>query len=108
MSICRAPVRFLWTALAVKNSNGSVSVHRILRAIRVDSPLTSVDFTLDGTGLVVGSTQGKIYQYDLRNSSAPTKITAAHRTSVTCLRFQSNTNRQKVAARANRVLLNSL
>ncbi|XP_015239262.1 PREDICTED: protein NEDD1 isoform X1 [Cyprinodon variegatus] len=67
----------------------------ILRAIRVDSPLTSVDFTLDGTGLVVGSTQGKIYQYDLRNSSAPTKITAAHRTSVTCLRFQSNASRQK-------------
>ncbi|KAE8277151.1 Protein NEDD1 Neural precursor cell expressed developmentally down-regulated protein 1 [Larimichthys crocea] len=62
----------------------------VLRSIRVDSPLTSVDFTLDGTGLVVGSTQGKIYQYDLRNSSAPTRITVAHKTSVSCLRFQSN------------------
>ncbi|XP_073328741.1 protein NEDD1 isoform X1 [Pagrus major] len=67
----------------------------VLRSIRVDSPLTSVDFTLDGTGLVVGSTQGKIYQYDLRNSSAPTRITVAHKTSVTCLRFQSNTSRLK-------------
>ncbi|XP_075933701.1 protein NEDD1 isoform X1 [Anarhichas minor] len=67
----------------------------ILRSIRVDSPLTSVDFTPDGTGLVVGSTQGKIYQYDLRNSSAPTRITAAHKTSVTCLRFQSNTSKLK-------------
>lgn len=67
----------------------------ILRSIRVESPLTSVDFTLDGTGLVVGSTQGKIYQYDLRNSSAPTRITVAHKTSVTCLRFQSNTSRAK-------------
>ncbi|KAM6937971.1 protein NEDD1 [Xenentodon cancila] len=67
----------------------------VLRAIRVESPLTSVDFTLDGTGLVVGSTQGKIYQYDLRNSSAPTRITVAHKTSVTCLRFQSNTSRHK-------------
>ncbi|KAM6926265.1 protein NEDD1 isoform 3-T3 [Lycodopsis pacificus] len=67
----------------------------ILRSIRVDSPLTSVDFTPDGTGLVVGSTQGKIYQYDLRNSSAPTRITAAHKTSVTCLRFQSNTSKHK-------------
>ncbi|XP_041853387.1 protein NEDD1 isoform X2 [Melanotaenia boesemani] len=67
----------------------------ILRSIRVDSPLTSVDFTLDGTGLVVGSTQGKIYQYDLRNSSSPTRITVAHKTSVTCLRFQSNTSRHK-------------
>ncbi|XP_005449195.1 protein NEDD1 isoform X1 [Oreochromis niloticus] len=67
----------------------------VLRSIRVDSPLTAVDFTLDGTGLVVGSTHGKIYQYDLRNSSAPTRITVAHKTSVTCLRFQSNTSRHK-------------
>uniref|UniRef100_A0A3B5MBT2 NEDD1 gamma-tubulin ring complex targeting factor n=1 Tax=Xiphophorus couchianus TaxID=32473 RepID=A0A3B5MBT2_9TELE len=68
---------------------------KILRAIRVDGPLTSVDFALDGTGLVVGSTQGKIYQYDLRNSSSPTRITVAHKTSVTCLRFQSNASRHK-------------
>lgn len=68
----------------------------VLRSIRVESPLTSVDFTLDGTGLVVGSTQGKIYQYDLRNSSSPTRIIVAHKTSVTCLRFQSNTSRVKV------------
>uniref|UniRef100_A0A3B4Z054 NEDD1 gamma-tubulin ring complex targeting factor n=1 Tax=Stegastes partitus TaxID=144197 RepID=A0A3B4Z054_9TELE len=67
----------------------------LLRSIRVDSPLTAVDFTLDGTGLVVGSTQGKIYQYDLRNSSAPTRITVAHKTSVTCLRFQSNASKHK-------------
>lgn len=67
----------------------------ILRSIRVDSPLTSVDFTPDGTGVVVGSTQGKIYQYDLRNSSAPTTIIAAHKTSVTCLRFQSNISKHK-------------
>ncbi|XP_059190308.1 protein NEDD1 isoform X2 [Centropristis striata] len=67
----------------------------VLRSIRVDSPLTAVDFTSDGTGLVVGSTQGKIYQYDLRNSSAPTRITVAHKTSVTCLRFQSNSSKHK-------------
>uniref|UniRef100_A0A3Q4GKK1 NEDD1 gamma-tubulin ring complex targeting factor n=1 Tax=Neolamprologus brichardi TaxID=32507 RepID=A0A3Q4GKK1_NEOBR len=67
----------------------------VLRSIRVDSPLTAVDFTLDGTGLVVGSTRGKIYQYDLRNSSAPTRITVAHKTSVTCLRFQSNASKHK-------------
>ncbi|XP_013878440.1 protein NEDD1 [Austrofundulus limnaeus] len=67
----------------------------VLRTIRVESPLTCVDFMLDGTGLVVGSTQGKIYQYDLRNTSTPTKTTVAHKTSVTCLRFQSNTSRHK-------------
>ncbi|XP_056272654.1 protein NEDD1 isoform X2 [Pseudoliparis swirei] len=67
----------------------------VLRSIRVDSPLSSVDFLPDGTGLVVGSTQGKIYQYDLRNSSSPTRVTLAHKTSVTCLRFQSSTSRHK-------------
>ncbi|KAL6106159.1 nedd1 [Pungitius sinensis] len=67
----------------------------VLRSIRVESPLTSVDFTPDGTGLVVGSTQGKIYQYDLRNSSAPTRVTPAHKTSVTCLRFQSSSSKLK-------------
>ncbi|XP_023807657.1 protein NEDD1 isoform X2 [Oryzias latipes] len=67
----------------------------VLRSIRVESPLTSVEFTPDGTGLVVGSTQGKIYQYDLRSSSAPVRITVAHRTSVTCLRFQSSSGRSK-------------
>uniref|UniRef100_A0A3P9J2R0 Uncharacterized protein n=1 Tax=Oryzias latipes TaxID=8090 RepID=A0A3P9J2R0_ORYLA len=70
----------------------------VLRSIRVESPLTSVEFTPDGTGLVVGSTQGKIYQYDLRSSSAPVRITMAHRTSVTCLRFQSSSGRSKVPA----------
>ncbi|XP_074533911.1 protein NEDD1 isoform X2 [Halichoeres trimaculatus] len=67
----------------------------LLKSIRVDSPLTAVDFTPDGTGLVVGSTQGKIYQYDLRNSNSPTRITVAHKTSVTCLRFQINSSRHK-------------
>nr|XP_020471479.1 protein NEDD1 isoform X2 [Monopterus albus] len=67
----------------------------VLRSIQVDSPLTAVDFTLDGTGLVVGSTQGKIYQYDLRKTSAPTRITVAHKTSVSCLRFQSGSSRHK-------------
>ncbi|XP_046890271.1 protein NEDD1 isoform X1 [Hypomesus transpacificus] len=65
----------------------------VLSSIRIESPLTAIDFTPDGTGLVVGSTQGRIYQYDLRNLSAPTKTAAAHKTSVTCLRFQSSYSR---------------
>ncbi|XP_061108418.1 protein NEDD1 isoform X1 [Conger conger] len=60
----------------------------VLRSMRVDSPLTAIDFTPDGAGLAVGSTQGKVYLYDLRNLNAPVKTTTAHKTSVTCLRFQ--------------------
>uniref|UniRef100_A0A3Q2YT87 NEDD1 gamma-tubulin ring complex targeting factor n=1 Tax=Hippocampus comes TaxID=109280 RepID=A0A3Q2YT87_HIPCM len=73
----------------------------IVRSIRAESPLTSVAFTPDGSGVLVGSTQGDILRYDLRNSSAPTRVTPAHATSVTCLRFQCATARHKVAPLAH-------
>ncbi|KAK1887962.1 Protein NEDD1 [Dissostichus eleginoides] len=79
----------------------------VLRSIRVDSPLTAVDFSPDGTGLVVGSTQGKILHYDLRNSSAPTRVTAAHKTSVTCLRFQSSSSKLKPSSRLGSTKIHS-
>lgn len=56
--------------------------------MRAESPLTAIDFTPDGAGLAVGSTQGKVYLYDLRNLSAPVNMAIAHKTSVTCLSFQ--------------------
>ncbi|CAB1323027.1 unnamed protein product [Coregonus sp. 'balchen'] len=65
----------------------------VLRSMRVESPLTAIDFTPDGAGLVVGSTQGRLYLYDLRNLSAPTKTATAHKTSITSLRFQSSQSR---------------
>ncbi|XP_071199811.1 protein NEDD1-like isoform X2 [Salvelinus alpinus] len=65
----------------------------ILRNMCVESPLTAIDFTPDGAGLVVGSTQGRLYLYDLRNLSSPTKTAAAHNTSITSLRFQSSQSR---------------
>ncbi|MCI4380195.1 hypothetical protein PGIGA_G00237070 [Pangasianodon gigas] len=69
----------------------------IFRSKQVESPLTAVDFTPDGAGLVVGSTQGRIYMYDLRNLSAPVKTTTAHKTSVTCIRFQHSSTRLKTS-----------
>ncbi|XP_036373864.1 protein NEDD1 [Megalops cyprinoides] len=60
----------------------------VLRSMRVESPLTAIDFMPDGAGLAVGSTQGRVYLYDLRNLNAPVKTAIAHKTSVTCLRFQ--------------------
>ncbi|XP_051915860.1 protein NEDD1 [Hippocampus zosterae] len=67
----------------------------IVRSIRAESPLTSVAFTPDGAGVLAGSTQGDVLRYDLRNSSAPNRVTPAHATSVTCLRFQCTTPRHK-------------
>ncbi|XP_026869707.2 protein NEDD1 isoform X2 [Electrophorus electricus] len=69
----------------------------IFRSKQVESPLTAVDFTPDGAGLVVGSTQGRIYLYDLRNLSAPIRTTIAHKTSVTCIRFQHSNTRLKTS-----------
>ncbi|XP_076127725.1 protein NEDD1 isoform X1 [Alosa pseudoharengus] len=67
----------------------------IVRNIKVDSPLTAIEFFPDGSTLVLGSTQGQILQYDLRNLSAPVKTVAGHKTSITCLRFQSTQIRRK-------------
>lgn len=67
----------------------------VFRNKQVESPLTAIDFTPDGAGLVVGSTQGRISLYDLRNLSAPVKITTAHKTSVTSIRFQNSTSKIK-------------
>lgn len=67
-----------------------------MRNVKVDSPLTAIEFFPDGATLVIGSTQGQIHQYDLRNLSAPVKTVAAHKTSVTCLRFQSTQTRLRV------------
>ncbi|KAA0701477.1 Protein NEDD1 [Triplophysa tibetana] len=67
----------------------------VFRNKQVESPLTAIDFTPDGAGLVVGSTQGRMYMYDLRNLSAPIKITTAHKTSVTSIRFQNSTSKLK-------------
>ncbi|KAI4895547.1 hypothetical protein NFI96_022532, partial [Prochilodus magdalenae] len=73
----------------------------IFRSKQIESPLTAVDFTPDGAGLVVGSTQGRIYLYDLRNLSAPVKTTTAHKTSVTCIRFQHSNTRLKTSKSAS-------
>ncbi|XP_026058343.1 protein NEDD1 isoform X1 [Carassius auratus] len=74
----------------------------VFRNKQVESPLTAIDFTPDGAGLVVGSTQGRIYMYDLRNLSAPVKITTAHKTSVTCIRFQNSTSKLKSTKTSSR------
>ena len=62
---------------------------RIVKSMTAESPLTSIDTLHDGVTMVVGSTRGKIYQYDLRMSSVPVRTLEAHKSSVQCLRFQN-------------------
>ncbi|XP_044533574.1 protein NEDD1 [Gracilinanus agilis] len=60
----------------------------LLRTLVTEAPLTAVDFMPDGATLAIGSSRGKIYQYDLRMLNSPVKIISAHKTSVQCITFQ--------------------
>ncbi|XP_031796273.1 protein NEDD1 isoform X2 [Sarcophilus harrisii] len=59
-----------------------------LRTLVAEAPLTAVDFMPDGATLAIGSSRGKIYQYDLRMLNSPVKTVHAHKTSVQCITFQ--------------------
>lgn len=59
-----------------------------MKTLVADAPLTAVDFMPDGATLAIGSSRGKIYQYDLRMLKSPVKTISAHKTSVQCIAFQ--------------------
>ncbi|XP_068951300.1 protein NEDD1 isoform X1 [Petaurus breviceps papuanus] len=59
-----------------------------VRTLVAEAPLTAVDFMPDGATLAIGSSRGKIYQYDLRMLNSPVKTVFAHKTSVQCITFQ--------------------
>lgn len=69
---------------------------RLVKTLAADAPLTAVDFTPDGAALAIGSSRGKIYQYDLRMLKSPVKTVSAHKTSVQCIIFQYSTALSKV------------
>lgn len=67
-----------------------------MKTLVADSPLTAVAFMPDGATLAIGSSRGKIYQYDLRILKSPVKTISAHKTSVQCIAFQYPTALSKV------------
>lgn len=70
---------------------------RLVKTLVADSPLTAVDFMPDGASLAIGSSRGKIYQYDLRMLKSPVKTISAHKTSVQCIAFQYSTSLTKAS-----------
>ncbi|PNJ83336.1 NEDD1 isoform 5 [Pongo abelii] len=92
--ICFSPVNellFVTIGLDKRIILYDTSSKKLVKTLVADSPLTAVDFMPDGATLAIGSSRGKIYQYDLRMLKSPVKTISAHKTSVQCIAFQYST-----------------
>ncbi|XP_028388586.1 protein NEDD1 [Phyllostomus discolor] len=92
--ICFSPVNellFVTVGLDKRIILYDTSSKKLVKTLVADAPLTAVDFTPDGATLAIGSSRGKIYQYDLRMLKSPVKTISAHKTSVQCIIFQYST-----------------
>ncbi|XP_003783383.1 protein NEDD1 [Otolemur garnettii] len=92
--ICFSPVNellFVTVGLDKRIILYDTSSKKVVKTLVADAPLTAVDFMPDGATLAIGSSRGKIYQYDLRMLKSPVKTISAHKTSVQCIAFQYST-----------------
>ncbi|KAM7114004.1 protein NEDD1 isoform 2-T2 [Molossus nigricans] len=92
--ICFSPVNellFVTIGLDKRTILYDTSSKKLVKTLVADAPLTAVDFMPDGATLAIGSSRGKIYQYDLRMLKSPVKTINAHKTSVRCIVFQYST-----------------
>ncbi|KAF3814554.1 hypothetical protein GH733_017712 [Mirounga leonina] len=92
--ICFSPVNellFVTIGLDKRIILYDTSSKKLVKTLVADTPLTAVDFMPDGATLAIGSSRGKIYQYDLRMLKSPVKTISAHKTSVRCIAFQYST-----------------
>uniref|UniRef100_G3SXY3 Protein NEDD1 n=1 Tax=Loxodonta africana TaxID=9785 RepID=G3SXY3_LOXAF len=92
--ICFSPVNellFVTIGLDKRIILYDTSSKKLVKTLVADAPLTAVDFVPDGATLAIGSSRGKIYQYDLRMLKSPVKTISAHKTSVQCIAFQYST-----------------
>ncbi|XP_076967831.1 protein NEDD1 isoform X2 [Tamandua tetradactyla] len=93
-SLCFSPVNellFVTVGLDKRIILYDTSSKKLVKTLVADAPLTAVDFMPDGASLAIGSSRGKIYQYDLRMLKSPVKTISAHKTSVQCIAFQYST-----------------
>ncbi|XP_072829299.1 protein NEDD1 isoform X2 [Vicugna pacos] len=105
--ICFSPVNellFVTIGLDKRIILYDTSSKKLVKTLVADAPLTAVDFMPDGATLAIGSSRGKIYQYDLRMLKSPVKTISAHKTSVQCIAFQYSTALSKPAAVSKRTV----
>ena len=65
------------------------TTRRTVMTLQCEYPLTCVDFQQNGVSLVVGTSHGKILQYDLRNPKSPEFCITAHNSSVSSAVFKN-------------------
>ncbi|XP_029457411.1 protein NEDD1 [Rhinatrema bivittatum] len=102
--ICFSPVNdllFVTVGLDKRIICYDASSKILLRTLVAESSLTAVDFMPDGASLAIGSSRGKIYQYDLRMLTSPVKTVGGHKTSVQCIQFQHSTTFAKSSGAKN-------
>ncbi|KAL1775164.1 NEDD1 [Sigmodon hispidus] len=98
--ICFSPVNellFVTIGLDKRIILYDTSSKTVVKTLLADTPLTAVDFMPDGATLAIGSSRGKIYQYDLRMLKSPVNTISAHKTSVQCIAFQYSTSLTKAS-----------
>ena len=83
MIILKKSIVLLFTVL-IASTNVS-QLFRVLKTIETDAPVTAIDFTPDGTSLIVGTSRGKVFIYDLRSVGTPAQTITAHSGSITKL-----------------------
>lgn len=91
LQACFSPVNellFVTTGLDKRIILYDTSSKKLVKTLVADTPLTSVDFMPGGATLAIGSSRGKIYQYDVRMLKSPVKTIRAHKTSAQCKAFQ--------------------
>ena len=62
---------------------------KTVMTLKCEYPLTCVDFQQNGVSLAVGTSHGKILQYDLRHPKAPECCITAHTSSVCSAVFKN-------------------
>lgn len=79
-----------------------ISTHKFIRSVRGEAAVSAVDFHPNGTLVALGTVEGTILQYDLRQPSQPVfTLNAHHPHRITSLAYQKALSRHSLRVRAH-------
>ena len=83
------------------------TTRKTVMTLQTEYPLTCVDFHHDGVSLAVGTSHGKVLQYDLRNPKAPESCITAHNSSVSSAVFKNKPQSRLSSSSSSNTVSNS-